>query len=333
MQYYKNSPTSQIKTWNVHFRDTSLMVSRTNQQATKVSRDICLAIPLLALMLSVLFPSLPSHGVTPHCSTAGQGQQAERRTQGNLLPLFLRKLSFSRWQMLICWDKKHFLEACWLLLNLFWMLLPRVKSSLPAKVRDQLRRPETSFHLPQGPSNHWANIFLQCEQKQSCPWDTSSEEWASGGCPSMSRSPRCTFAPDLCLKDSDLYSFHLFGFLSSWVAAFNFILLLTKLWKTFGFPKCWKLLVCKARDCNYNKHFSFWLHFPYYQMSYSLSTETEGALASRVMQHLERMQWTSAQGSVPIQAVRALRWQKKISNCDQPGHTSSLQAVICNIPI
>lgn len=70
-----------------------------------------------------------------------------------------------------------------------------------------------------------------------------------GGCHSRSRSPRCTFALDLCIKDSNLYSFNLFGLLSSWVAAFNFILLLTKLWKNFGFPKCWKPLVCKAGDC------------------------------------------------------------------------------------
>lgn len=70
-----------------------------------------------------------------------------------------------------------------------------------------------------------------------------------GGCHSMSRSPRCTSVLDLHIKESDLYSFNLFGLLSSWVEAFNFILLLTKLWKTFDVPKCWKPLVCKARDC------------------------------------------------------------------------------------
>lgn len=93
------------------------------------------------------------------------------------------------------------------------------------------------------------------------------------------------------------------------------------------FQNAGSLLCARQEIANCNKHFSFWLHFPYYQM-----IQKQGALASRVMQHVERMQWTSAQGSVPIQAVRALRWQKKISICDQPGHTSSLQAVICNIP-
>lgn len=99
------SKTSQIKTQNVHFRFSSLVVSRINQQTTKVSRDICLApgflcCPWLYVQCSP-FPSLPSHGWLHSAALPGQ---AERSTQGTLLPSFLRKLSFSRWQKLICWD-------------------------------------------------------------------------------------------------------------------------------------------------------------------------------------------------------------------------------------
>lgn len=101
------------------------------------------------------------------------------------------------------------------------------------------------FPPPTRASNHLSSVWT----KAKLPMRHLPKRLSQWGLPYDEQSSRCMFACDLCLKDSALYSFHLFGFLSSWVAAFNFILLLTKLWKTFGFPKCWKPLVCKAGDC------------------------------------------------------------------------------------
>lgn len=99
------------------------------------------------------------------------------------------------------------------------------------------------------------------------------------------------------------------------------------------FQNAGSLLCARQEIANCNKYFCLWLHFPYYQMQLQPQYRNRRGLGIQlVMEYLQRMQWTSVQGSVPIQAVRALRWQKKISICEQPGRTSSLQAVICNIP-
>lgn len=147
------------------------------------------------------------------------------------------------------------------------MLLPRVKSELLAKVRDQLRRAETRVSTShKGPLTIEPISFCSVNKGK-----TSQKNEPHGGCHSMGRTPRCTFALHLGIKDSDLYSFDLFGLLSSTTHQ-----TLKDLW----FPKMLEASCVQGRRLQTTNTFAYDSTFPTTKCSYSPNTETEGVWAS-----------------------------------------------------
>lgn len=163
------------------------MVSRINQQSTKVSRDICLAPGFLCcpwLWCSVFsFPLSPQPWVTPHCSTAkarAAGRKEHPRQSASTI--FQEAFIFQMADADLL--RQHFPQkhtgsyrAC------SGCCLPGSSCNFQPKSEITLGELKPEFHLPQGPSNSWSNILLQCEQKQNCSWDTCPEEWTTWGLP------------------------------------------------------------------------------------------------------------------------------------------------------
>lgn len=151
----------------------------------------------------------------------GQGQKTEGRTQGDLLPSFLRKqmLSFFRRQMLICWDQCFLQKHTGFDWTFHGCYFPRSGHNFQSKSEINLRRAETKgFRLPRGFSNHWADPFPECKQKQnSCKRrdheTLAQEEWVMQGMPLDVLEPQVLIW-SWCLHSgkSDLCSLNLLGF-------------------------------------------------------------------------------------------------------------------------